>query len=521
MTTPAFTALAPLRLLPSPGATLRSFPVARSVFAGRSLPSATTPTLHSARLWTTFYSTTTAMAPTSHAHGYDYDLLVLGAGSGGVRAARIAAGHGAHVAVAERAALGGTCVNVGCVPKKLFVYGSHYSHDFHDAAAYGWNVPDGVTLDWGRLIENKNNEISRLNGIYGKLLANSGVDLKVGTAVMKDAHTVEIDGKAVSAEKVLVAVGGKPFVPEFEGSDLVITSNEAFFLEELPKKVVVVGGGYIAVEFAGIFHAYGSKVTQMYRGELFLRGFDNEVREHLAEQMRTQDVDLRFGTDIAKVVKNTDGTLTATTKAGDTITADVIMYATGRIPDTAALGLDAAGVKTGRNGKIVVDDWGLTSVENIYAVGDVTDRVNLTPVAIAEGHAFADTHYGNNRRNIGYDNIPTAVFSNPSIGTCGLTEEQAREKYGDEDVAVYKTSFRPMKHTLTKREGEKVFMKLLVQRSTDIVVGCHILDAAAGDMIQLVGVAMKAGATKKMFDTTMPVHPVSAEELVTLRTESK
>lgn len=463
-----------------------------------------------------------AMAPAPHAHGFDYDLLVLGAGSGGVRAARIAAGHGAHVAVAERGALGGTCVNVGCVPKKLFVYGSHYSGDFEDAEAYGWDVEkSAVGLDWPRLIENKNNEIARLNGIYARMLKNAGVDLKVGAAVMKDAHTVEIAGETVSADKVLVAVGGKPFVPDFEGSEHVITSNEAFFLKELPKKVIVVGGGYIGVEFASIFHGYGSDVTLMYRGDMFLRGFDHEVRSHLAEQMTEQGTKLKFSCDISKVVKNADGTLTASTTTGETLTADVIMFATGRVPDTAALGLDKAGVKTGRKGKIEVDDWGATSVENIYAVGDVTDRVNLTPVAIAEGHAFADTHYGGNKRNIGYDNIPTAVFSNPNIGTCGLTEEQARAKYGDDEIAVFKTAFNPMKHTLTKRKGERVFMKLLVVRSTDVVVGVHMLDAAAGDVIQLVGVAMKAGATKKHFDTTMPVHPVSAEEMVTLRTESE
>jgi glutathione reductase (NADPH) len=429
----------------------------------------------------------------------------------------------------ERAALTPLCAaprpqrvqNVGCVPKKLFVYGSHYSHDFEDARAYGWNVPAGVGLDWARLIENKNAEISRLNGIYGRLLKNSGVDLRVGTAVMTDAHTVDIDGESVSAEKVLVAVGGKPFVPDFEGREHVITSNEAFFLKDLPKRVIIVGGGYIAVEFACIFHSYGAEVVQMYRGDVFLRGFDHEVRAHLAEQMTAQGVKLSFKTEIAKVVKNADGTLTATTTGGDTVDADTIMYATGRVPYTTALGLEAAGVATGKNGKVLVDEWGKTNVDTVYAVGDVTDRVNLTPVAIAEGHAFADTHYGGKRRNVGYDNIPTAVFSNPSIGTCGLTEEQAREKYGDAEIAVFKTTFRPMKHTLTKREGEKVFMKLLVVRSTDVVVGCHIMDAAAGEVIQLVGVAMKAGATKAHFDTTMPVHPVSAEELVTLRTESK
>jgi glutathione reductase (NADPH) len=452
------------------------------------------------------------------AHDYDYDLLVIGAGSGGVRAARIAAGHGAKVAIAEKGALGGTCVNVGCVPKKLFVYGSHYSHHFHDAEAYGWDVKEQPTLDWGRLIRNKNSEIERLNGIYGNMLKNSGVDLKVGTAAFVDRNTVSVCGENITADKILVAVGGKPFVPDFEGSEHVITSNEAFFLNDLPKRVIIVGGGYIAVEFAGIFHAYGAHVTLVYRRSLFLRGFDTEVREHVAEQMRTQGVDLAFDTDITAVSKKDDASFTATLKDGSTVDADCVMYATGRFPEISQLNLEAAGVKTGSKSQVIVDEYSKTNVENIYAVGDVTDRVNLTPVAIAEGHAFADTVYGGNKRNIGYENIPTAVFSNPSIGTCGLTEDEAREKYGDDGISVFKTSFRPMLHTMTKREGEKTFMKLLVEKATDIVVGCHIVDHSAGDMIQLAGVAMKAGATKAHFDTTMPVHPVSAEEIVTMRT---
>lgn len=452
-------------------------------------------------------------------HGFEYDLFVIGAGSGGVRAGRIAAGHGAKVAVAEEAALGGTCVNVGCVPKKLFVYGSHYGHDFEDAAAYGWDVAGEPKLDWARLIRNKNAEIERLNGIYGRLLNNAGVDLKVGSARLIDKHTIEVAGVKYSADKILVAVGGKPYVPEFEGSEHVITSNEAFFLKDLPKRVVVVGGGYIAVEFACIFHNYGAEVVNLYRGVKFLRGFDDEVRDHLAAEMRTSGVDVRFNSDIAKVVKQEDDSLKVTLLSGEELVSDCVMYATGRVPKTDSLGLAAAGVKTGGKGQILVNEWSRTNVDNIFAVGDVTDRVNLTPVAIAEGHAFADTVFGDMPRRIGYENIPTAVFSNPSIGTCGLTEGEAREKYGRLGVDIYKTTFRPMKHTLTKREGEKVFMKLIVEKATDKVVGCHILDAAASEMIQLVGVAMKAGATKEHFDTCMPVHPVSAEELVTLRTK--
>ncbi len=433
-------------------------------------------------------------------HGFDYDLFVIGAGSGGVRAGRIAAGHGAKVAVAEEAALGGTCVNVGCVPKKLFVYGSHYGHDFHDAEAYGWDLLERPKLNWGRLISNKNEEISRLNGIYGRLLAKAGVELKVGTAKMIDNHTVEIAGQRYTADKVLIAAGGRPFVPEIEGKEHVITSNEAFYLKDLPKRVLIAGGGYIAVEFACIFHGYGAEVIQAYRSDLFLRGFDDDVRKHLASEMRASGIDVRFNCQVTKVEKLDDGALRATLNTGDVVEVDCVMYATGRVPNTASLNLTAAGVEIGRKGQILVDDWSKTSADNIYAVGDVTDRVNLTPVAIHEGHAFADTVFGGNIRNTNYEYIPTAVFSSPSIGTCGLTETEARAKYGFRGVDIYKTSFRPMKHTLTKREGERVFMKLVVEKETDKVVGCHMLDAAAGEVIQLVGVAMKAGATKAHFD---------------------
>lgn len=452
-------------------------------------------------------------------HGFDYDLFVIGAGSGGVRAGRIAATHGAKVAVAENSDLGGTCVNVGCVPKKLFVYGSHYGHDFDDAKAYGWDLLERPTLDWGRLISNKNAEIKRLNGIYGRMLAKAGVDLKVGTASMVDKNTVEVAGQRYTAEKILVAVGGRPFVPDIDGKEHVITSNEAFYLKDLPKRVLVVGGGYIAVEFACIFHGYGAQVTQTYRSDLFLRGFDDEVRTHLAEQMRTQGIDVRFNSSPTKVEKLKNGSLRVTLNSGDVVETDVVMYATGRVPNTSSLKLDAAGVHTGKKGQILVDEWSKTNVDSVYAVGDVTDRVNLTPVAIHEGHAFADTVYGGNPRNTNYEYIPTAVFSNPNIGTCGLTETQARAKYGQRGVDIYKTAFNPMKHTLTKRTGERVFMKLVVEKETDKVVGCHMLDAAAGEVIQLVGVAMKAGATKRDFDSTMPVHPVSAEEMVTLKTK--
>lgn len=453
---------------------------------------------------------------------YDYDLFVIGAGSGGVRASRIAAGHGARVAVAEEGPLGGTCVNVGCVPKKLFSYGSHYRHDFTDAVKYGWVLSgEPPTVDWGVLVANKNAEIERLNGVYGRMLEKAGVTLLRGTAKFVDPHTVEVDGRRVTAATILIAVGGTPFVPSFPGSEHAITSNEAFYLPSLPRRVLLVGGGYISVEFANVFHGYGSEVTQAYRGELFLRGFDKDVRTHLADQMRERGIDLRFNTDVESVVKNDDGSFTATWKGGGTLTVDLVMYATGRNPMTDKLNVDAAGVKRGKGGCVPVDEWSRTNVDHIYAVGDVTDRMALTPVALGEGHCFADTVYGGRPRSPKYDNIPTAVFSHPAIGTVGMTEAEAVAEYGEDGVDVFKSDFKPLRHTLTGRSGEREFMKLLVRRSDDVVVGVHLVQEAAGEMIQLAGVALKAGATKAVFDSTIGVHPTSAEELVTLRTSER
>jgi len=450
---------------------------------------------------------------------YDYDLLVIGAGSGGVRASRIAAGHGARVAVAEEGPLGGTCVNVGCVPKKLFSYGSHYRHDFEDAAKYGWVLGgDKPTVAWPTLIANKNAEIERLNGVYGRMLANAGVTLLAGTAKFVDAHTVAVAGKQYTAATILIAVGGIPFVPDFPGAEHVVTSNEAFYLKDLPKRVLLVGGGYISVEFANVFHGYGAQVTQAYRGDLFLRGFDTDVRKHLAEQMRVRGIDLRFNTDVTSIDKNDDGSFTVHWKGGgDNITVDLVMYATGRNPMTDKLDVEAAGVKRGDKGAVHVDEWSKTNVDHIYAVGDVTDRMALTPVALGEGHCFADTVYGGMRRSPKYDYIPTAVFSHPAIGTVGMTEEEAVAEYGADAVDTYKSDFKPLRHTLTKRDGEREFMKLVVRRTDDVVVGVHLVQEAAGEMIQLAGVALKAGATKAIFDSTVGVHPTSAEELVTLR----
>jgi len=452
----------------------------------------------------------------SSSSGYDYDLFVIGAGSGGVRASRMSSAHGAKVAVAEEAAYGGTCVNVGCVPKKLFVYGSHYPEYTEEAKAFGWDISVN-RLEWPQLIENKNKEISRLNGIYEGILKRANVQIINGRATLQDEHTVSVGDKMYTAEKILIAVGGWPNVPDFPGNEHVITSNEAFYLKDLPKRVVIVGGGYIAVEFACIFHGYGAHVKQLYRGPLFLRGFDEDVRTSLRDQMIDRGIDLRFDSDVKSIEKQNDGSLKVNLKGGGSLDADMVMYATGRNPKTKGLGLENVGVETGKRGEIKVNDYSQTSVPSIFAIGDVTDRVALTPVALAEGHCFADTEYGGNRRSVNYEYIPTAVFSSPSIGTCGLTEEEARKKYNNQ-VDVYKSSFKPMKHTMTGMP-ERTFIKLICERDTQKVIGCHLLEPAAGEIIQLVGVAMKAGATKQNFDETIGVHPTAAEEMVTMRTK--
>ena len=445
---------------------------------------------------------------------YDFDLCTIGAGSGGVRASRIAAGHGARVAVAEDRYLGGTCVNVGCVPKKLLVYASHFSEDFEDAAGFGWSVGERQ-FDWTRLIANKNEEIGRLNGVYRRLLDDSGVTLFEDTARLVDPHTVAIGDATHTAERILVSTGGWPTVPDIPGREHAVTSNEAFFLDGLPDRIVVVGGGYIAVEFAGIFHGLGADVTQLYRGPLFLRGFDDDVREVLAAEMRKKGIDLRFDSVVERIDRVDDSLLRLSLKDGGVIEAGMVMYATGRSPKTADLGLEAVGVETNDKGAIVVDDEYRTSVENIYAIGDVTDRVNLTPVAIAEGHVLADTLFGNRPRTVGYENIPSCVFSQPNIGTVGLTEAEARERY--DDLAIYRSTFRPMKHTLSGRD-ETTMMKLIVDKASERVVGVHMVGPDAGEIIQGMGVALTCGATKAQFDATIGIHPTAAEEFVTMRT---
>ncbi|MCQ4295370.1 glutathione-disulfide reductase [Pseudomonas stutzeri] len=446
---------------------------------------------------------------------YDFDLFVIGAGSGGVRAARFAAGFGAKVAVAESRYLGGTCVNVGCVPKKLLVYGAHYAEEIGQAQGYGWTI-DGATFDWKTLIANKDREIQRLNGIYRSILVDSGVTLLQAHARLVDAHTVEVEGKQYSAEHILIATGGWPYVPQIAGREHAITSNEAFYLESLPRRVLVVGGGYIAVEFASIFHGCGADTKLLYRGELFLRGFDGSLRDHLKDEMIKKGVDLQFNADIIHIDKQADGSLLATLEDGRTLEADCIFYATGRRPMLDNLGLEQAGVALDARGFIAVDDEYRTSVSSILAIGDVIGRVQLTPVALAEGMAVARRLFKPEQyRKVDYTTIPTAVFSLPNMATVGLTEEEAREK--GYKVTVFESRFRPMKLTMTD-SLERSLMKLVVDSETDRVLGCHMAGPDAGEIMQGLGVALKAGATKQVFDDTLGIHPTAAEEFVTMRT---
>ncbi len=444
---------------------------------------------------------------------YDYDLFVIGGGSGGVRAGRMAAALGARVAVAEERQLGGTCVNVGCVPKKLLSYAAHFAEDFHDAAGFGWTV-GASEFDWAQLIANKNEEITRLNGIYERLLVNAGATILRGHATLVDAHTIAMGESRYTAERILIATGGWPHVPDFPGSEHAITSNEAFFLERLPSRVVVVGGGYIAVEFAGIFNGLGCVTTQLYRGPLILRGFDDDARNFLAAEMRRKGVDLRCDTDVTAISRAPNGSFDLTLRDGSHLACDLVMYATGRKPAVGSLGLDTCSVRLDERGAIVVDENYRTSVPSIYAIGDVTDRVNLTPVALAEGMALVWHLYRDQERPVDYEYIPSAVFSQPNLATVGYTEAQAREKFGA--ITVFKSSFTPLKHTLSK-SGEKTFMKLIVDTASDRVVGAHMVGPDAGETIQGLAVALKAGATKAVFDRTIGIHPTSAEEWVTMR----
>ncbi|NMY36346.1 MULTISPECIES: glutathione-disulfide reductase [unclassified Pseudomonas] len=449
---------------------------------------------------------------------YEFDLFVIGAGSGGVRAARFSAGFGAKVAVAESRYLGGTCVNVGCVPKKLLVYGAHFAEEFEQASGFGWTLGTS-SFDWSTLIANKDREINRLNGIYRNLLVNSGVTLLEGHARLTGPNEVEVNGQRHTAKHILIATGGWPQIPDIPGREHAISSNEAFFLKELPKRVLVVGGGYIAVEFAGIFQGLGAETSLLYRGEMFLRGFDGSVRKHLHEELLKRGMDVQFNADIARIDKQPDGSLSATLKDGRVLEADCVFYATGRRPMLDNLGLEATGVTLDKRGFVQVNDLYQTNEPSILAIGDVIGRVQLTPVALAEGMAVARRLFKPEQyRPVDYNMIPTAVFSLPNIGTVGLSEEQALEE--GHTVQVFESSFRPMKLTLTECQ-ERTFMKLVVDAETDKVLGCHMVGPEAGEIVQGLAIAMKAGATKQHFDETIGVHPTAAEEFVTMRTPVK
>jgi glutathione reductase (NADPH) len=461
---------------------------------------------------------------------FDFDLFVIGGGSGGVRAARMAAQRGQRVALAEAlgtSGLGGTCVNLGCIPKKLYSYAAHYHEAFEESAGFGWRLGE-ASFDWGVLKANRAQEISRLNGVYGNLLQGSGVTQLNGFARFVGPHELELlttstDGtpsaQGFSARHILIATGGTPSVPDIDGREHVITSDAVFDLEPFPQRLVVVGGGYIASEFASIFNGLGSAVTQLYRGEQILRGFDEDIRNFTASEMRKAGVDLRLGTDVSRIERTPQGLRVQLGQGGETIEADAVLYATGRRPLSEGLGLAQAGVKTGDKGQLLVNERYQTNVPHIWAVGDVTDRIQLTPVALGEAMVVVDQLCGpapgkSQPREMSYDYVPTAVFTHPSIGTVGLSEAQARERYGD--VTVFRSEFKALKHTLSGR-NERTLMKLVVDTASDRVVGLHMVGAEAGEIVQGFAVALKAGATKAVFDSTIGIHPTAAEEFVTMR----
>jgi glutathione reductase (NADPH) len=443
---------------------------------------------------------------------YDYDLFTIGAGSGGVRASRMSAALGARVAVAEERYMGGTCVNVGCIPKKLFAYAGHYAEEFGDAVGFGWSASK-PGFDWPILVANKDKEISRLNGIYERLLTGAGVTVFKSRARVLDAHTVEVEGRKVSARHLLVATGGWPVVPDIPGKELAITSNEAFHLPRLPGRVVVVGGGYIALEFASIFHGLGVETVLSYRGDCLLKVFDNDLGTFLGAEMAKKGVRICLRSHILAIERR-GGSLVCRFSDGSAIETDAVMYATGRNPNTEGLGLERAGVEVAANGAVIVDDLFQTNVPSVHAIGDVIHKVQLTPVALAEGMLVADRLFGKGQRTLDYRNVATAVFSHPNVGTVGLSEEQARREHAD--ISIYKSTFTALKHRLSGR-NELTLMKLVVDKASDRVLGVHMVGAEAGEIIQGFAVALTCGATKAQFDATIGVHPTAAEELVTMR----
>jgi glutathione reductase (NADPH) len=445
---------------------------------------------------------------------YDYDLFVIGAGSGGVRAARLAAEFGARVAIAEEYRIGGTCVIRGCVPKKLLVYGSRYRYLLEDAASFGWSV-GRPSFDWAALIGNVRREVDRLSGIYARLLDKAGVAVMPVRATLEDRNKIKIAGQVapVTARSILIAAGGHPMIPEIPGKEHLVSSNECFLLERLPHRIAIIGAGYIGVEFASIFAGLGAEVAIIYRGDQILREFDGEIRDRMAEAMRAHGIDIRVMTDVARVEQSGES-YRLYLKGGDRLEADMVLAATGRVPNTMHLGLKKVGVGLGWNGHVVVDEFSRSSVDNIYAVGDVTHRVNLTPVAIHEADAFAQTVFNDTPTPVDHAFIPTAVFANPEIGTVGLTEEQARERC--RSVDIYKAVFTPLKYTLSGR-NEKMLMKLVVDGEAGTVLGCHVLGPDAAEIVQMAAIPVRLGATKAEFDATMALHPSAAEELVTMR----
>jgi glutathione reductase (NADPH) len=444
---------------------------------------------------------------------YDFDLFTIGAGSGGVASSRRAGSYGARVAICEDNRIGGTCVHRGCVPKKLLVYGAHFRHDLEDAAGYGWSLSE-PGFDWKKLQEAKDKELERLDGVYRRLLRDTGVKLIEGRGRLVDAHTVEVNGQRYTAKHILLATGSRPFLPEVPGIEHAITSDGALNLKDLPRRVAIVGGGYIGVEFAGIFNALGARVMMLIRGDTVLRGFDADIRAMLTQEMRKKGIELRPETFIRDIEKRADGTLSLLTRMGDTLEADAVLFATGRVPNTKGIGLEEVGVRLNERGAVAVDEWSRTSVDNIYAVGDVTDRINLTPVAIAEGRALAETLFHDNPMKMDHTGVASAVFSQPPVGTVGLSELEARERHGKVDV--YVSNFRPMKHTLSGRD-ERTMMKVVVERASGRVLGFHMVGADAPEIIQGLAVALKCGVTKKQLDSTVGIHPTAAEEFVTMR----
>ena len=445
---------------------------------------------------------------------FDYDLFVIGAGSGGVRASRIAASYGARVAVAEEYRVGGTCVIRGCVPKKLLVYGAHFAEDIHDARKFGWEVSE-CRFDWNVLRDNVLAEVDRLEGLYGQTLDSHKVTVFRTRATVAGPQKVRLaDGTELTAERILIATGGWPHVPEFPGSEHAITSNEVFHLDKLPKRVVIAGGGYIANEFAGIFNEFGSKVTIVNRGDTILRGYDEQIRDRLLQISMTKGIDFKFNAPFRSIDRNEDGTLTVHLEGCDPIQADAVLVAAGRVPNSRGLGLEEAGVELDKNGAIKVDERNQSSVPSIFAVGDVTDRIQLTPIAIREGQAFSDTFYGGKPTVVDYTNVPSAVFSHPPIGAVGMTEAQARNKLGS--IRVYTSDFRAMKNVLAGR-NERALYKMVVNAATDQVVGLHMIGPDAPEILQAAAIAVKAGLTKADFDATVALHPSMAEELVLLK----